>query len=151
MVFYKGSLFDNTRVGNLIYDFPDSIEKLKITIPETENVWSTKILVDFQPVQVVADTIENPEVTLVFPKIESQRSSADVQTVSAYSCLFNLFLNAGEIINRPRLYYGKLAIPSFDSPERAARRLKLVKIFFENCKIREAKTVFAGVRNCWPL
>ena len=89
--------------------------------------------------------------TLIFPKIESERKAVDVDTVPMDKCLLNTFLNAGEIINRPRLYYGKLAIPSFDNLKRVSRRLELVKKIFENTKIREAKTLFAGIHNCWPF
>jgi hypothetical protein len=139
------------RVGNLIHDFPEAIRKLGVKIPDVQNIWDTKIVVDFRPVQTETDKIENPEVTLIFPKIESERKSVDLDTVSIDKCLLNTFLNAGEIINRPRLYYGKIAIPSFDNLKRASRRLELVKKFFANTKIRETKTLFAGIHNCWPF
>lgn len=149
--FFKGSLFDNVRVGNLTRDFPEAIPTLGVKIPQVQNIWDTKIVVDFHPVQTQADIIENPEVTIVFPRIESERTSVDIDTVSPDKCLLNTFLNAGEIINRSRLYYGKIAIPSFDSLKRASRRLELVKKFLEQTTIREAKTVFAGIQNCWPF
>lgn len=149
--FFKGSLFDNVRIGNLTHDFPEAISTLGVQVPDVQNIWDTKIIVDFRPVQTERDKIENPELTLVFPRIESERKAVDLDTVPADKCLLNTFLNAGEIINRPRLYYGILAIPSFDTLKRVSRRLALVKKFFSNSKIREAKTLFAGIHNCWPF
>lgn len=149
--FFKGSLFDNVRIGNLIHDFPESVDALGVKIPEVHNIWDTKIVVDFRPVQTETDIIVNPEVTLVFPKIEGERKTIDLNTMLFDKCLLNTFLNAGEIINRSRLYYGTIAIPSFDNLKRAGRRLQLVKDFFANTKIRKAKTLFAGIQNCWPF
>jgi len=151
ITFFKGSLFDNVRIGNLTHDFPEAIGALGVKVPDVQNVWDTKIVVDFRPVQTEADKIENPEVTIIFPKIESERKTIDLNTMPVDKCLLNTFLNAGEIINRPRLYYGKIAIPSFDNLKRASRRLELVKKFFANTKIRETKTLFAGIHNCWPF
>ncbi|ATW23474.1 hypothetical protein [Candidatus Formimonas warabiya] len=152
IIFYKGSLFDNVRVGNLIYDFPE-YEAIwgKEIITDTKNVWDTKVALDFQPLQVEENKIINPEVTIVFPKIESQRTSADIQTISSYQTLFQFFLNAGEQINRPRLLYGRLPFSSFDSKNRGMRRLKLVQDFLDQVNLRAVKTIFAGVKNSWPL
>ncbi|MFZ7103832.1 MAG: hypothetical protein ACOWWO_14435 [Peptococcaceae bacterium] len=152
VIFYKGSLFDNVRAGNLIYDFPEyeTIWGKKI-INNTKNVWNTKVALDFQPLQVEEDKVINPEVTIVFPKIESQRTTADIQNISAYQTLFQFFLNASEQINRPRLLYGMLPFSSFDNKERGIQRLKLVQNFLDKVNLRGAKTIFAGVKNSWPL
>ena len=149
--FFKGSLFDNVRIGNLIHDFPEAVGALGVKIPDVRNIWETKIVVDFRPVQTETDIIVNPEVTLVFPKIEGERKTIDLNTMPFDKSLLNTFLNAGEIINRSRLYYGTIAIPSFDNLKRAAKRLELVQNFFANTKILETNTLFAGIGNCWPF
>ncbi|MDP3039018.1 MAG: hypothetical protein Q8O18_04010, partial [Deltaproteobacteria bacterium] len=44
--FHMGSLFDNIRLGNLIYDFPQANQKLKVELPDVPDVWSHKIAID---------------------------------------------------------------------------------------------------------
>ncbi len=43
-----GSLYDNIRLGNLIYDFPRANERLKVEIPPVADVWGHKIAIDMR-------------------------------------------------------------------------------------------------------
>lgn len=146
--FYMGSLFDNIRLGNLIYDFPKANEKLKIDIPKVQDVWGHKIAIDMA--HIAAEPVYlNPKVTVVQAKIESNRDKAIVQTISRKEKIAKiLFDNATEKIGQTTVFYDYLPGPSFDTPELMDRRLKAMYRFVNEVKLNPVKSVFAGAKNC---
>ena len=151
--FYPGSVFDNVRAGNLVYNYTEYEKiwgkEILDSMPPGSNPWSTKVALDMTPLQPDQEVIVNPEVSLVFVKIEGQRDQAVVESLKPSSTLFQLYLNAAELINRPRLFYGTLPVPSFDDEERAKRRFRIVTYFLNAARLRECTSLFAGVDNAW--
>src|SRR5262249_33726782 len=76
--FYKGSLFDNIRLGPLLYDFPGVRERLGLAVPDSPDPWGTKIALDLGHVQTPADVLLSPSLRIVAPKVESGRERAIV-------------------------------------------------------------------------
>ena len=151
VVFHKGSLVDNIRQGNFVYDFPDAVERLGLDLPDVENVWAHKLAVDLAPVAPEFDELVNPRLSLLFPKIESGRETAVVSEVAPGPKMVKLlFDNASEKIGGTGLLYDRIPIASTDAPDIAAKRLDGM-----NCLVHDhtglivrAKDILAGTHNC---
>lgn len=150
IVFYKGALMDNIRVGNLVYDFPQAAERLKVEIPQVKDVWGTKIAVDATSVSTEQDVIVNPRVTLLFPRIEAGRDVAIVSDIKDRAKLKHLlFNNATEKIAGTTLLYEKIPVDTIDTPELMGRRLKAMeRLVSGEVEILKAKNILAGTNNC---
>src|SRR5262245_13251281 len=121
---YKGSLFDNIRLGTLLYDFPQIRERLRLTLPESRDPWGSKIALDLGHVQTPADVLLSPSLRIVAPKVESGRDRAIVGRLDRREKLVKLlFDNATEKHGGTVLLYDRLPLPSLDTPDLMARRL----------------------------
>ncbi len=80
-VFYMGSLYDNIRLGTLIYDFPEANKRLKVEIPNVPDVWGHKIAIDMRHIAAQPQYL-NPLVTIVDAKIESGRDVPIVKIIN---------------------------------------------------------------------
>ena len=150
--FYTGSVFDNVRAGNLLYNYTEYERIWGKDIMNSiagKDPWSAKVSLDMSPLLPDSDVIRNPKVSLVFVKIEGQRESAIVNKLNKADTHFQLYLNAAELISRPRLFFGCLPVPSFDSTERANNRLNIVNHFLDTADLVECISLFAGVNNAW--
>lgn len=151
--FYTGSVFDNVRAGNLLYNYTEYEKiwgkEIMNSIPAGKDPWNAKVSLDMSPLLPDAPVIKNPKVSLVFVKIEGQRDSAVVTELSREESCFQLYLNAAELISRPRLFFGCLPVPSFDNTERAKNRLAIVNKFLDTAELIECKSIFAGVNCAW--
>lgn len=146
--FYKGSLYDNVRVGNLVYDFPEAIDKLGVKIPEVDNVWGHKITIDLRPMQA-EDVYRNPRVQILIARIESDRKKADVSVVKEKDkILWTLYQNASEKLAPPWLMYERLPVGSCDDERLARARLETMSKFLDMADILPVKSILAGVKNC---
>jgi hypothetical protein len=147
LVVHKGALYDNIRVGNLTVDFPGAIEPLKIKIPQVTDTWGHKFAVDMNPVAVSADHLTNPEIWIVFPKVEMGRGDPETKPLALDRGLRRkLFDNLTEKIGSTLLLYDELPVQGFDSPEMSGARLVFAESFVS--RIRDARSVLTGPRNC---
>ncbi len=147
--FYKGSLFDNVRIGTLLYDFPAVIDRLGLTLPQVKDVWAVKIALDLRRVATSADTLENPPVHIIHPKVEAGRDRAEVTTIDRRERLIKLlFENATEKLGQTALLYECLPVPPMDTPELMARRIRAVAEFVDRAKVLSAKATICSPRNC---
>ena len=151
--FFTGSVFDNVRAGNLLYNYTEYEriwgKEVLNSIPPGKNPWNAKVSLDMTPLLPETEIVNNPKVSLVFVKIEGQRDSAVVSHLNKEDTRFQLYLNAAELISRPRLFFGCLPVPSFDTSERARNRLQIVDSLLEKADLVESVSLFAGVNNAW--
>ena len=151
--FYTGSVFDNVRAGNLLYNYTEYEKiwgkEIMNTIPAGKDPWNAKVSLDMSPLLPDSSEIKNPEVSLIFVKIEGYREKPVVTELNKEDTRFQLYLNAAELISRPRLFFGCLPVPSFDTIERANNRLQIVNKMLDTAKLVECKSLFAGVNNAW--
>jgi hypothetical protein len=146
--FYMGSLYDNIRLGNLIYDFPRANERLKVEIPPVADVWGHKIAIDMGHI-AAAPSYLNPRVTVVDARIESGRDTPIVKTVTRKEKIVKiLFDNATEKLGPTLVFYDVIPVSSFDTPELMRRRLRVMTRFAEEVKLNPVKSVLAGSKNC---
>ena len=102
--FYKGSLFDNIRLGTLLHDFPAVLERLGRTLPSVEGPWGSKIALDLGHVQTPPPTsCVSPSLRIVNLKVESGRDRAVVTRLDRREKLVKLlFDNATREARRHR-------------------------------------------------
>ena len=72
-----------------------------------------------------------------------------VEQLKPASTRFQLYLNAAELISRPRFFFGCLPVPSLDTTKRAKNRLKIVDDMLATADLVECTSLFAGVNNAW--
>ncbi len=147
--FYKGSLFDNIRLGTLLYDFPAVTERLGLALPPSSDPWGAKIALDLGHVQTPADVLVSPSLRIVSPKVESGRERAVVTPLDRREKLVKLlFDNATEKHGGTVLLYDRLPIPSLDTPALMARRLRAMHGLVDRATIKSARSTLCGARNC---
>ncbi|MCL4534989.1 MAG: hypothetical protein M1370_07525 [Bacteroidetes bacterium] len=148
--FFKGAMVDNIRIGNLLFDFPAAAERLGLVLPEVGDPWATKIAIDLESVSTPSDILLNPNVTLLFPKIEAGRGAAIINEVRDRRRLVHmLFDNATEKIGGTTLLYEVLPLDTFDTPALMRARLSSMERFVsgEAFPIKRARTILAGPKN----
>jgi hypothetical protein len=150
VIFYRGALMDNIRVGNFVYDFPQAAERLGLNLPQVENPWETKISVSMAEVTTEQAELLNPKLSLIFPRIEAGREHAIVHDVARPRTLTRLlFENASEKIGSTTLLYEELPLAGLDSPELAQARWEAVSqlVAARHWEIKQARTILAGPKS----
>ena len=146
--FYMGSLFDNIRLGTLIYDFPDANKRLKVEIPKVPDIWGHKIAIDMGHIAARPSYL-NPRVTVIDAKIESGRETPVVKTITRKEKIVKLlFDNATEKFGSPVILYDRIPVESLDTPDLMKRRLRTMTRFVEEVTLNPVKSVLAGAKNC---
>lgn len=146
--FYKGSLLDNIRLGTLVYDFPEAIDKLHLQIPEVKNVWDHKIAVDLSALEA-GDVYFNPKVQIINVRIESNRQKAEVFEIKDRDkIVLSLYQNASEKFAHPWLLYEKLPVAGFSNEMMTNKRLETMRTFIEKADMYPVKSIFAGIESC---
>jgi hypothetical protein len=147
--FYKGSLFDNIRLGTLLYDFPAVLERLGTELPASKDPWGSKIALDLGHVQTPSDVLVSPSLRIVNPKVESGRDRAVVTRLDRREKLVKLlFDNATEKHGNTVLLYDRIPVPSLDTPAVMARRLGAMQALVDRATIKSARSTLCGARNC---
>jgi len=147
--FYKGSLFDNIRLGTLLYDFPAVADRLGVVLPPSPDPWGSKIALDLRHVQTPADVLVSPSLRIVSPKVESGRDRAVVTPVGKREKLVKLlFDNATEKQGGTVLLYDAMPVPSLDTPALMGRRLHAMRGLVDRATIKSARSTLCGARNC---
>lgn len=147
--FYKGSLFDNIRLGTLLYDFPAVLERLGTELPASKDPWGSKIALDLGHVQTPSDVLVSPSLRIVNPKVESGRDRAVVTPLDRREKLVKLlFDNATEKHGNTVLLYDRIPVPSLDTPALMARRLGAMQALVDRATIKSARSTLCGARNC---
>jgi len=147
--FYMGSLYDNIRLGNLIYDFPRANERLKVDIPPgVSDVWGHKVAIDMRHI-AAAPRYRNPQVTVIDSRIESGRETPIVKTIARREKIVKLiFDNVTEKLGPTLVFYDVIPVESFDTPELMRMRLEVMQRFVAEVKLNPVKSVLAGAKNC---
>jgi len=143
-----GSLYDNIRVGNLIYDFPQAKDKLNVEIPDVGDPWGHKIAIDMGTIAAQPRYL-NPRVTIVDARIESGRNTPIVKTITQKEKIVKiLFDNATEKFGSPFILYDRIPVGGLDRPDLMTKRLKVMYRFVEEVRLNPVKSTLAGAQNC---
>lgn len=147
--FYMGSLYDNIRLGNLIYDFPKANEKLKVEIPPgVTDFWGHKIAIDMKHIAAEPRYL-NPRVIVVDARVESGREQPIVKTVTRKEKIVKiLFDNATEKLGPTLVFYDVIPVETFDTAELMRGRLQVMTRLVNEVQLNPVKSVLAGAKNC---
>lgn len=149
-IFYKGSLADNVRVGNLKYDYPKAQEMLKVNLPQVGDEWGTQAwAVDMKSFQTSFDELENPDVIIVFPHIEHKWDKTIKEEIENEEVLKKaLFDNVSAKIGQSFVLYESLPISGLDSEESVEKRMENVEEFLDKGNIKRVVRITTGARDC---
>ena len=149
--FFRGALYDNIRIGNFLYDFPEAVKALKLDLPQVENPWDYKISVDLQAWKTAHAELVNPTLSFVFPRIERGIEKVKVKDLTDPKEVARLlYYSASEKIGSTFLIYDSFPIESLDTSDLAAKRWQAVVrlVAGEKWEVKQAKSTLAGPKNC---
>jgi len=138
VIFMKGSLWQNCRMGNLVEDFPSLLEKFNINYTPNGNPWQQYISVDMNPWQYPKDIMIDPKVIILYPRIESERNSPErykLDSADTAGNAYTIFENLSDKVSPPSLLYKKFFIPSVDNREDQIRRMATAEEFIRYANI----------------
>lgn len=148
--FYKGALVDNIRIGNLKHNYPFILEKLNIRLGRIANEWVKKIPLELHQFQTRADSLVNPDVVIILPRVEQGRKSYFCQQENDRRKISRiLFENASEKIGQSMLLYESLPFVCLDSPRAARRRAEAVKTLLSHKSLKKIVSIVSGPEDCW--
>ncbi len=150
VVFYRGALMDNIRVGNFVYDFPEAVERLALELPQVKDPWEAKISVSLRGVTTEQSELVNPKLSFIFPRIEAGREYAIVHDIARPRTLVRLlFESASEKIGSTTLLYEELPVAGLDSTALAQARWEAVSqlVAAPHWEIKQARTILAGPKS----
>ena len=151
VVFHRGALLDNIRVGCFLYDFPEVSDMLGVSLPEVDQPWEAKINVSMHSATTERGSLTNPKISIIFPHIDSGIEHAVVSDISNPRTLTRmLFENASEKIGSTMLLYEVLPAVGFDTPLLARARWSAVAelVAAPNWQIKQARTILACPKSC---
>jgi len=151
VVFYRGALMDNIRVGSFVYDFPEAAGRLELALPETEDPWETKFSVSMHSVTTEQAELVNPKISFVFPRIETGYDYSIVHKVTSQRTLVRLLFDSlSEKLGSTALISEQLPVTGLDSPELALARWETVRrlVAAPHWEIKQAKNILAGPKSC---
>jgi len=145
----KGSLVDNVRLGTLVHDFPKFLPS-GISPTGSTDLWDRKIALDLGPFAASADTLANPDVVLLLPRIEEGREGYLRRRVEDPRTAAKAFFdNISQKIAESFILYDSLAVPGQDTPALAAARLRAVRRLAVHPTVRLTAKVLSGPARCW--
>jgi hypothetical protein len=146
---FMGSLVDNVRLGTLRHDFPDFLLSSPAAAGRDDE-WQQKIALDLRGYRGFEETITDPEVIILFPRVEEGKTELRLRPLSDTRVIAKtLFDNITQKLTETVILYDCLPVLGLDRPELAATRLQTVEGL-----ARHKNTVFcaeatSGPRECW--
>lgn len=148
IIFHKGPLTMNCRVGNIVEDFPDIIDRFNIGNLPQSNIWYSYMPVYFGSVQTKEDRFIDPELTILYPRIEEERVTTVVEEVGINRIKKNIFDSMREKIAPPTFLYNNYLIPSIDAGWREIRRMKAAESLCSLAKGWKVYRILSSPKNC---
>lgn len=148
LYFYKGPIYQNCRVGNLVEDFPDLIEEFQIENLPQENIWHAYRSIYMGDVQTLEDVFKNPQVELIFPRIEANRNPPIKEKIGGHAMIETVFSSLCQKISPPTLLYGDYFVPSIDENRLQKRRYDAACELMQNKNIKGIWNVLASPNSC---
>ncbi len=143
----KGSLWQNCRMGNLMIDFPELLDRFGLDSPKGDP-WHSYKSVPLFSIQVPENVLDSASIVLVMPRIEGERSTSSIRQVPVSSVRNVLFQNLSDKVTPPSLLWGKHFIPSLDSPDRQTARMAAAEKFISEAPVIECWNVLSSPHEC---
>lgn len=145
---FLGSLVDNVRLGTLRHHFPCFLTSSPSANAETE--WKEKIAVDLSNFKCREETLVDPELIILFPRIEEGRNDSILSPIAdPRKAAKAVFDNISKKLAETWLLYDRLPFISLDRPELAQARLQATQELIRHKSIVLCATVLSSPRHCW--
>jgi len=148
VTWFMGSLIDNIRLGTLIHNFPRFLPQKNIPVVNDE--WQKKIALDLSSYKNNCEQITNPEVILLFPRIEEGRKHFLLIPIKDRRIAAKtLFDNISEKLSETVILYDKLPLLGLDNQELALNRLRCVTKLVHQKTLAQIASVLSNPAECW--
>jgi hypothetical protein len=148
VTFFKGSIWQNCRMGNLVEDFPSLLKKFNIDYKPEGNPWQKYTSINMSKWQYHENIIVNPKIIILYPRIESERSMPERIEMDTAGSAYQLFENLSDKVSPPSLVYKKYFIPSVDNKEDQIRRMNKTRKFIRCANINASWKILTGPDAC---
>ncbi len=144
----QGALIDNVRIGTLRHHFPRF--KPDIPLSETQEEWQEKIALDLSAHKSKKESILNPEIVMIFPRIEEGWPKFHLTPLEERRKTVSfIFDNISQKITETVILYDKIPLTGFDNPRNAKTRLNTVKELSQHNTFMTASSVISSPHECW--
>ncbi len=144
---FMGPLVDNIRLETLRHHFPRFLASSSLN---SKNEWQNKIAVDLSSYRTHGETLVDPEVVLLFPRIEEGRDDFVLRPVpDPRQTAKVLFDNISQKLAETILLYDQLPVLGLDRPELAQARLESACGLARHKQTVFCATVLSSPRRCW--
>jgi len=148
LTWFMGSLADNIRLGTLVRDFPRF--KPAETPALGADPWQKKIAVDLSAYKAADETLHDPEVVILFPRIEEGWPESRMTSISdKRKAAHLLFDNISQKIAETVVLYDRLVLPGLDEESLARRRLEMARLLVCHPTAVHLATVISDPAHCW--
>jgi hypothetical protein len=148
LLWFMGSLIDNIRLGTLVRDFPRF--KPVEGMPAGADPWQAKIAVDLSGFKAAGETLRDPEVVILFPRIEEGWPESRLTLVNdGRKAVHLLFNNISQKIAESVILYDRLVLPGLDEESLARHRLEAVRLLAGHRTVKCLATVLSDPAHCW--
>ncbi len=145
---FKGSLVDNVRLGTLRHHFPRFLPNSVESTPADE--WREKIALDLSALQHPTDRLVDPEVFVLFPRVEEGWGSFGLFPFDDHrKAAKALFDNISEKISQSFVLYDRLPHPGLDRPELAELRWRAALQLTQAQRTILCASVLSDPLHCW--
>ncbi|MFZ2055430.1 MAG: hypothetical protein WAU81_14675 [Candidatus Aminicenantales bacterium] len=145
---FMGSLVDNVRVGTLRHHFPKFLRP-GMEVPREEE-WREKMAINLSSYRWREDSLVDPELLILFPRIEEGCRSFLVHPFSDYrETAQSLFVNISEKLAETVILYDQITLPGMDRAELAEARRMACLDLSRHGTAAFCGAVFSGPQRCW--
>jgi len=145
---FMGSLVDNVRVGTLRHHFPKFLRP-DIEVPREEE-WREKRVIDLSSYRWREDSLVDPELFILFPRVEKGCQSFLMHPFSDYrETAKSLFANISEKLAETVILYDRIPLPGMDREQLAEARWTACQDLSRHRTAAFCGAVFSGPRHCW--
>ncbi|MEW5900428.1 MAG: hypothetical protein AB1715_03085 [Acidobacteriota bacterium] len=145
---FMGSLIDNVRLTTLKRHFPRFLPLARQD--KTEKEGQDKRAIDLSPYRLRQEALIDPEVVLLFPRIEEDFRSFRLSPHLDLSRVTRLlFANISEKVAETVILYDHIPILGFDRRDLAEARLRAARTLAEQQKTVFSGEVISNPEQCW--
>ena len=149
-IFYRCGVVDNIRPGHIIEHFPELRALLKgLSWDGDSGLWESKVAVDFRENEYPNDSIKNPKVEIIIPRIEDGKEKVIINEIESRDHLAKeLFERASEKIGSTGLMYDSFPMVGFDNQKQAETRFMAMKKLAEKMNLIRAINFIGSPGKC---
>lgn len=145
---FMGSLLDNVRLGTLRHHFPRFLPKGLASNFSDE--WQEKVALDLSSHKSQQETLLDPEVIILFPRIEEGVDSFVLNPIQdCRKAAKALFDNLSQKLAESVVLYDRIPLLGMDNPGLAAARLQVSENLVRHAKTQLIASSLSGPRSCW--